>query len=106
MTLSAEENTKPNFYKTLFAQTTVVYGGSSSATASSVTFATVYNAHKYANLLVWCCPPLRIESKGLVKYKYHIISKGIQLNRVHMLVTSDYCSIIRTKALCCQDDDV
>jgi len=38
MRLSAEENKKPSFYKTLF--------GSSSATASSVTFATVHNADR------------------------------------------------------------
>ena len=56
--------------------------------------------------LVWRRPPLRIESKGLVKYKYPTISKGIQLDSVRMLVTSVYCSAIRTKALSCQDDDV
>jgi len=56
--------------------------------------------------LVWRRPPLRIESKGLVKYKYHTISKEIQIDSVRMLVTSDYCSPIRTEALCCQDNDV
>ena len=40
-------------------------------------------------MVVWRRPPLRIESKGLVKYKYHTISKGIQLDSVRMLVTSD-----------------
>jgi len=55
---------------------------------------------------VWRCPPLRIESKGLVKYECHTISKGIQLDSVRMLVMSDYCSPIRIKALYCQDDDV
>jgi len=41
---SAEENTKPSFCKTLFAETTVYVG--ISATASSVTFATVHNADR------------------------------------------------------------
>ena len=54
--------------------------------------------------LVWRLPPLRIKSKGLVKYRYLTISKGIQSDSVRNAGYVRYCSPIRTNALCCQGD--
>jgi len=44
MRLPAKEDMKASSYKTLFTYKTVVNGGSSSTTASSVTFAAMCNA--------------------------------------------------------------
>jgi len=55
-------------------------------------------------VVVWDRPPLRIESKGLVKYKYHF-----KRNAIRQRTYAGYVGLllsIRTKALCCQGDDV